>query len=42
MLFVIFFLVDDDVAVNEQIVEEEELPGFRLLPARFRQHALAN
>ncbi len=42
MLFVIFLLVDDDVAVHEQIVEEKELPGFGLLPARFSQHSLAN
>ena len=42
MLFVVFLLVDDYVAVDKQVVEEEELPGLGLLPAGLRQDTLTH
>ena len=42
MLFVVFLLVDDYVAVDKQVVEEEELPGLGLLPAGLGQHPLTH
>ena len=42
VLLVVFLLADDDVAVHQEVVEEEELPGFGLLPAGLCEHALAD
>ena len=42
MLLVVFLLVDDNVAVDEQVVEEEKLPGLGLLPTGLGQHPLAH
>ena len=33
MLLVVLLLVDDDVAVDEEVIEEVELARLRLLPA---------
>ena len=35
MLLVVFLLVQDDIAVDEKIVEEEKLSGFGLFPTSF-------
>lgn len=37
MLLVIFLLVDNDVAVDQEVVKEKELPGFGFLPTHFRE-----
>lgn len=42
VLFVVFLLANDDVAVNEDVVEQEELSGFRSLAAHFCEHTLAD
>ena len=42
VLLVVFLLVDDNVAVDEQVVEEEKLPGLGLLPTGLGQHPLAH
>ena len=39
MLFVVFLFVYDDIAVDEDVVEKEELSRFRSFPAHFRQHS---
>lgn len=42
MLFVVFFLVDDDVSVDEDVVEEKELSRFGFLSAHFCQDSFAD
>ena len=42
MLLIVLLLVDDNVAVDQQIVEQEELPGFRFLPASFGENPFSN
>lgn len=42
MLLVVLFLLDDDVAVNQDVVEEEELAEFRFLTAEFGEDALSD
>ncbi len=42
MLLVVFLLVDDDIPVHKEVIEEEELSGFQLLPACLGEHALAH
>ena len=41
-LFVVLFLVDYNVSIDEQIIEEEELPGLWLFPACFCQYPLSH
>lgn len=36
VLLIVFLLLDDDVAVNKNVIEQEELPRFGLLPAQLR------
>ena len=36
----IFLLINDDVPVHEDIIEQEELTGFGLLPAGLGEDAL--
>ncbi len=42
MLLVVLLFVDDNVAVDEDVVEKKELPRFRFLPACLGQDSLAN
>lgn len=42
VLLVVLLLHDHNVAVHEDVVEQEELPGLRSLAAHLRQHALAD
>lgn len=42
MLLVVLLLADHDVAVHENVVEQEELTGLRPFAAHFRQDALAD
>ena len=42
MLLVVLLLIDDDIAVNQNVVEEKKLPGLGLLSAHFRQNAFAH
>lgn len=42
MLLIVFFLVDNDIPVNENVVEQEELSGFRFFAAHFREDSLAD
>lgn len=42
MLFVVFLLADDDVAIDEDVVEKKELPGLRSFAAHLCEDALAD
>lgn len=42
VLFVVLFLADYDVAVHEDVVEQEELPGLWTLAAHLCEDALAD
>ena len=42
MLCGILLLINDDIPVHEDIIEQEELPGFWLLPAGLGEHSLSN
>lgn len=42
MLPVILFLVNDDAAVNQNVIEEEDLAWFRFLAAYLGQDSFAN
>ena len=42
MLFVVLLLVDDDIAVHQEVVEEVELSRLRLLAAHLGEDAFAD
>ena len=42
MLFIVFFLLKDDISINKNIIEEEKLSRFWFLPAGLGQDSLAN
>ena len=42
MLLIVFLLVDDDIAVDEDVIEKEELAGFRSFSAHFCQNSFAH
>lgn len=42
MLLVVFLLSDDDVAVDEDVVEQEKLTRLRSFAAHFREDAFAD
>ena len=42
VLLVVFLFVNDYVAVDEEVVEKEELPRFQLFSTRLGQNALAH
>lgn len=42
VLLIVFLLLDDDVAVHQDVIEEEELPCFGLFAAQFCEDALAD
>jgi hypothetical protein len=42
MLLIVFLLVDNNVSVDEDIVEEEKLPGFGLFTTSFGKDSFTN
>ena len=42
VLLVVLFLVDDDIAIDQDIIEQKELPGLGFFSASFGQDSFAN
>lgn len=42
VLLVVFFLLDDNVAIYKNIIKQEKLPCFGLLSAELSQYSLSN
>ena len=42
MLLIIFLPIDQNISINQNIIEQKELPCFQFLPARLHQNSFAN
>jgi hypothetical protein len=42
MLFIVFFLVENDVAIDKKVVEQEKLTGFGLFSASLCENTFAH